>query len=360
MAEKKRTNWIFLGALVFIVYTFFASLPIPGESVLTPRWIAPLESGASIPLGASTPPSPDGHTPFRVGARFGYFDGQGRFALNRSTDGNLSFDADRWTEYEAAPDNIEIHSIRDKAQVILQNPKGYPVLMDDRIFVVGSEQSDLSSWDTDGSMRWKYDFPAPITSLDAAAGFVLVGCLNGALELIDQAGREVYAFEPGGSRIPIILGARISEDGKRLAVISGIDPQRFLILERFGESYKVVYHEFIGDGFRRPVYISFIDRGKTVAFERSAALGLYEIGSRSSNRIPIDGRIIGMEEDGSMGQLFVLSAGSERKSLVGIKLPDRVSIEASFRSDTTFISREDKSLYIGGDGMLAAFDIGRR
>jgi hypothetical protein len=209
-------------------------------------------------------------------------------------------------------------------------------------------------------MQWRYDFSAPITSLDAAAGFALAGCLDGTMELIDQAGRRVYAFEPGGSRIPIILGARISMDGKKIALISGIDPQRFLILERFDESFKVVYHEFLDDGFRRPVYVSFIDMGKAVAFERSDALGIYELGARSSKIIHVDGRIIGMEEDGSSRQLFVLSAEGEHKHLVGIKLPDRVSTKASFRSEKTFIARIGKSLYLGGDGVLAAFDLGRK
>ena len=136
-------------------------------------------------------------------------------------------------------------------------------------------------------------------------------------------------------------------------------------MERLGgtlaDEYRVIYHEFLGQGFRRPVHIAFVDSDNSVAFERQAGLGIYDISTRTSVTLPMKDEIIAIDEDGSGGQLFVItSQSSGSKSLATIKLPGIVIGQSRFKSDHTFMGRQGTTLYIGGGTTLAAFEIGKK
>jgi hypothetical protein len=227
----------------------------------------------------------------------------------------------------------------------------------------------LSALDEKGAILWTYDFAAPLTCIDAAAGFVLTGSLDGAVEMLDSQGKRFFFFEPGGSRLAVILGCSLSRDGNRLGIISGIDDQRFLLLERYGDlsigDFRVIYHEFLEDGFRRPVHISFIDNDSRIAFERQDGVGMYDLRNRVNRTLPLDGRIIAMDSqgagDGREGIFFVItSLDGQHNKLVGIKLPGSIMLEAPFRSNDVFLSRAGSRIYLGGGSTLAAFELGKR
>jgi len=160
----------------------------------------------------------------------------------------------------------------------------------------------------------------------------------------------------------VITGARLSRDGKKIALISGIDRQRFILLERSGITYKVSYHEYLDKGFRRPVFLAFIDRDRKIAFERDKALGIFDISHRKSYTLPLEGSIIGIEEEGTSDRLFLLTAEEKdgRFNLIGIGLPDTVIFQSSFTGSTAFIDRRGNRLFLGNDKLLAAFDFIQR
>jgi hypothetical protein len=326
-------------------------------------------------------------------------DSAGRLPINRIKTRNLFLSAPYWAEYEEAPEQIQVlNSLGEPAFSIggggsgvetgdsagdggiaeagdaaetgagenrAVPPGGYPLYLDGRLFLIGKEMNTLSALDEGGKPRWSYDFAAPLTCVDAAAGYVLTGSLDGAVEILDHQGRRFFFFEPGGSRLLTILGCAFSRDGGRLGIISGIDDQRFLLLERYGDpargEFRVIYHEFLEDGFRRPVHISFIDNDNRVAFERQGGLGLYDLRTRQSRIIPLDGAVYALDSEGSGGVFFVVvSRQGPQKELVGIRLPGTIILKAPFHSGEAFLHRSGPRLYLGGGNTLAAFELGKR
>jgi hypothetical protein len=229
---------------------------------------------------------------------------------------------------------------------------------------LGSEQNSISEIDSSGAVSWTYEFSAQLTCVDAAAGLLLAGSLDGSIVIIDSKGSKLFSFEPGGSRYPVILGCALSRDGSGLALISGIDNQRFLYLEQFGTSsgdYKVVYHEFLGEGFRRPVFVTFGDNDRWVIFERIGGLGFYQKGSRQTAKVKLDGEISAIDQSGGRGLVFaVVSKPENRKELTGIMLPDRVMVAAPFKSGDVFLGRADDRLLIGGGQSIISFELEKR
>jgi len=377
--ETFRFRGIILAAVViYAVYFFGVSRPVPPETVLVPRWLGSVESGNVSPGGNPVPSTEakgeTGRMPFTLGNRFGYVDGDGRFSLNQVKKANVSISGDRWAEYEAEPDRIEIRSGNGDSLAVIENPRGYPFFLDGRTFLIGSEQSAISEVDDSGAVLWTYDFSGPLTCVDSASGLVLAGLLDGSVTLLDSEGRRVFSFAPGGSLRAVIFGCAISRDGSRIGIISGIDPQRFLLLERFGTSgvfagtaasgnveYKPVYHEFLEDGFRRPVYIEFVENDRWVVFEREGGLGFYEAGSRQSNTVELNGEIRALDTTGGKGLVFAIVALSgNEKELVGIKLPGKTVLKAPFRSREIFLGRTDSELFVGGGQTLISFVLEKR
>ena len=395
MAQDKKRFRIAVIFLLFIVYFFVASRPIPPETVLSPRWLSSLESDRPIPinsegqssLGGAEPP-----LPFTLGGRFGYVDSGGRFLLNKIKTGEITLSENQWAEYEAEPEGIEIKNIAEETMVNINDPRGYPLLLDNRIFILGSEQNKLSEIDQDGNILWTYDFGAPLTCIDAAAGLVLTGSIDGVIEILDSNGQRIFFFEPGGSRYSVILGCALSRNGSRLGIVCGIEEQRFLLLERYGNTggnirplglasgtggeYKVVYHEFLESGFRRPVYVLFIDQDRRIIFERAGGIGCYNIKTRQGIQIPLNGNIAAVDDSGGQGFFFLIcSYPMNRKELIGIRfqddgwLPvsriredmrDMVVLRAPFTSGNVFLGRTNSMLVAGGGATLVSFELEKK
>jgi hypothetical protein len=213
-----------------------------------------------------------------------------------------------------------------------------------------------------GEELWTHDFPAPLTCIDAAGGHLLAGTLDGAVELLDFTGNPVFTpFEPGGSRISVILGCALSQDASRLALISGVEKQRFLFLERSGDTYKVVYHEFLSDGFRRPVHIRFINNDAQIVFEREEGLGIFIISSRTSTKVNLDGEIVALDDSGEDGFLFLITSQSQNeKRFIAVRHPGLIVNEAPFKSKNAFLARQQNRLYLGGDLLMASFELEKK
>ena len=389
MAHKRKRFREILIILLFLVYFFLAARPIPKEIILAPKWISSLESSS---LETSSLKNPNVQSiddrdlnlfPFLLGSHYGYIDSDGKFAVNRDLSFNIYLGRNMWTEYDAQPDRIEIKDILEEPVINIENPGGYPVLLDDRVFILGSDQNSLSEIDKNGKTVWKYEFGAPLTCMDAKAGLVLTGSLDGIIEIFNSAGERIFHFAPGGSRYEVILGCAISHDGSRIGIISGIDRQRFLFLERAGninDDYKVIYHEYLDTGFRRPVRVIFIDEDKRVIYERTDGVGFYNIKNRRALFIPLEGDIYTCEESGDQGFLFIVTSSHDSmmsedgnivsgKELIGIRFPrDRwfpfsylnktnpVFLRAPFKSDDAFLGR-NSGLVVGGGTVLISFDL---
>ncbi|MDR2785271.1 MAG: WD40 repeat domain-containing protein [Treponema sp.] len=369
MVKGKYSYWL-IGTVIFVVYFFLAARPVPVEMVLVPQWLSSTESdyplylnGVPAPAGEAAAGGEEGGVllPFRLGNRFGYVDSYGRFSVNMEKRAALSISEDYWAEYEAVPREIDIRDPRNERAALITDGRGYPLFLDGRFFMINAEQNALEALDVSGESLWTYNFSAPITDIDAASGFVLAGLLDGTVELLDRDGRRFFFFEPGGSRLSVICACRISRDGTKLAIVSGYDDQRFLFLERLGDSYKVSYHEFISGGFRRVVHLAFIDQDRRVVFEREGGIGIYDIDSRTNAKVELDGRVTRLDGSGEDDLLFVITSQSERrKELVGIRLSGEIVIEAPFRSETAFLRRKADRLYVGGGGTLASFRLERK
>jgi hypothetical protein len=353
-AEKKKYR-VIIFISIFVVYTFLAAEVIPSETVFSFRWIASLDT--------SYPAAADSATliPFESGGRFGYVDSNGVFSINQIKKETVYLSANLWAEYGGAPDKISIKNPSGGEAAVLENPGGYPFFLDGKIFVLSNEQHSISRRSETGEVVWSRDFAAPVTCADSAAGIFIAGLLDGTVEVINENGEWLYSTEPTGSRIAAVFGCAAAASGKAIAVICGIDAQRFLYIEQFGQNWRITHHEFLGEGLRRNVYVAFIDGGKRVLFEREDGVGIYDTEKRAAYNVHLNGRITGIDREGGGGMVLLITSDADAKErLIAIRYPDTIVIEAPFESSRTFLSRSGSTVFVGGGGALASFGIEKK
>jgi hypothetical protein len=364
---KKRLIQTAFCLLVFLGYTLFTASPVPEETVLEKGWIRSFESAYTESGAVAGNAENLEFFPFEIvlpgTIRFGFFNREGAFTMNRVTQKNLSLSESRFAEYEAVPRSLEVKNAADETVARFEHTNGYPLFLNGdgpngKTYLVHFEQNAVSEISGEGDVLWTYTFASPITCVAGAQGRFLVGTLGGTVELLDEKGRRGFFFETGGSRITCIYGVAVSRDLSHIAVISGMDDQRFLLFEQSAGSYRITHHEFIGDGKRRPVRIQFIDNDTRLAFECDEGLGLYEIKSRMSYHIPLDGEIAAIDGEGGSGLLFLVTREEENRNyLICVQYPASVIMKTPFQSKAVFLRRADGDLFVGSDRNLALFSL---
>jgi hypothetical protein len=370
VTKKKTKLLIVFAAAAFIVYALFAAEPIPVETVLQLKWLNSFDS--IYPESDNLESTFSGAQLFPVdfAGRFGYTDGEGRFSLLRKKDGIIATGSSRWAEFSDNGAVINVYTPLLQKQLSLNSGDddtnadstfgGYPLLFDGMetgVYIISPEQNSISRYDEDGARLWYYDFAAPVTCVDWKAGVLACGLLDGSVELVSDDGSRLFFFEPGASRIAVITGCALNADATKLALISGIDYQRFILLEKFQESYRVVHHEFLDEGFRRPVLVRFIANGSRVVFERKDALELYDIASRARSIIPLNGSLVALTESKGSFLFFVVDIGGSEKELVILKYPADILTVAPFTSRDVYIFASGNNIFLGGGTVLAKFEL---
>ena len=170
MAKEKRKWWLILVVAAFIIYIFLAARPISEETILKPRWISSLESDYPISFGETSAAENETSLPFTLGDRYGYVGDNGKFLISNIRKASpvpvyISISENHWAEYEALPSSIQVMNPMDEEVLSVENAKGYPLFLDKRIFIAGSEQNSITEIGPGGEELWTYVFPRPLPAL---------------------------------------------------------------------------------------------------------------------------------------------------------------------------------------------------
>jgi len=153
-----------------------------------------------------------------------------------------------------------------------------PIARNGNLYLYADDSGALSKIDpANGARIWERAYISQLTSIDAQADRTLVGFLDGRIELIDGLGEVLLSYKPGGSRTEVIYGAIISRDASKIALISGLKPQRFLILEERGDSFRPIHHHNTNSDYRRPIAMEFIRDDRQVLYEGGEKIEIFDI-----------------------------------------------------------------------------------
>ncbi len=359
MNFKGNLAYITIGTFLFLaIYLVIATIPIGPDLRFEPVWTVDL---GSIPATDLSPdaalaiPAGDDIEPFILGSRFGYFSPSGAIPMNVLTDERVTISSAGWSVYRDSAASSELR-FRDGSSRLKIDAEGHPFLSGERAYLFLPGGDSVSLYGRSGARVWTREHSAPITAFSSSPGGTVIGYADGYLAVMDDA-QEAFSFYPGGSDLQVVLGAAISKDGSLVGCVSGIDRQRFLLIQSRGGKHKILHHVYLEDNLRRSVYVSFDPSGRFAFFETSNGLGVVDSLKLESWIIPLSGTVVSTGECLEDTLFMVLSRDGEEFVLSAIERPNHVVATERFPGTVGFLTQRGTSLYLGVDGKISRIDI---
>ncbi|HVP19170.1 MAG TPA: hypothetical protein VMU36_09250 [Spirochaetia bacterium] len=359
MKNRRPASVFFTAVLLIVLYFALFPYPLGKELVAKPSWAVDIATTSSNSAAGDLPGSGDeGISPFQLGDLFGYVGPEGKLVHVGQRLFQTALSQTGYINYtRVGTDWI----MRDPhgARLLAFSGFGYPLLSPDgrRVLVVSPDSTGLREVDGNGDTAWSRDFPATMTSVSLQGDFLLVGLLNGSLQLLGRNGRPIFQAPPSPSRIPVIYGCAVTNDGAFIASVSGLEPQVLTVLGRNGLSYTGALREILSTDYRREVRVGFSPDSRCLYYEDGRGVGLVEPSSGRTSSLSFSGKLAGC----AFLKIGGLAAFAGRD---GGRVDLRVvsPFVATFSSETFtagdfFLGTIGGQLLLGLDGRLLRVDI---
>lgn len=356
MDIKKRLPAFLIGAGIFtIAYIIFAAKPLAEEYQFTPEWILNLSSPVDENIFEHT-----NRIYFKLGQNIGYFTENGKIAHIKPFPSKASISDDFYTLYNSNAKNLEFFDEFGNSKGKI-DAFGYPMFDEERIYVFLPGGSSFAKCNSDGSVAWIFEGTIPITAFDSNKNYTAAGFADGTIRVFEnKSGSSYIEFSPGGSDLPVILGVSISDDGKYVASVSGHGQQRFVLAQKEEGQPKIIFHDFLKTDTTMQTLVSFSKDCKKVYYNYQNNVGIYDIKKQESTTIPVNGRIISVEEGEDLVFMLSRKSGSQKNSrnfsytVFIIEKSDTLEGSFSFDAGTAFIRCEGQRLFVGKDNTISS------
>lgn len=371
MLFKGKNKFIFIGVIIILViYIFAAAVPMREDVYLMPDWASPIPkvqngqiySGEAAASFDELKQRFDGKSPivFSLGESFGYFTEDGKILRSEIAEDRFTASSYAWTKYPQKPLFTDIYTPEEfdleKPFLRIDKP-GYVYLDNDRIFLFEPEGSSLSQYDNTGKKLWHYTHTFPITAFQSSKAGCVIGHSDGLLVCLDSDGNSLFSFYPGGSTYQSIMGAAISEDGKQVLCLCGLNKQRVVLINISGNQHKIIYHSYFEKDLRRQAFASFDKSGDFAVFESAEGIGIVDCKNLTLSIIKEEGFISGLGFQNKNNLLTVLLQKEDECSILLIDPPNFMIGKTKFKSKNAFLIQKEDKIYIGTDDKIAALDV---
>ena len=211
--------------------------------------------------------------------------------------------------------------------------------------------------DDEGNSLWRYEDIAPITAFSNSSDGCIVGFADGKLVTFKNDGTIDYSIYPAGSNYQVILGVDISEENGLTACVCGIDRQRFILFKNTDGQNKIIYHEYLENNLREQTFVKFSKDSNKVFINDYNGLGIIDCKTLMSKHIPIEGKIIALEEQPENDMFFVLTKEDNLYSVYIFENPSSKVGSFDFEATNAFIIADGSDLFIGTDSTISKFEV---
>ena len=339
--------------LLLLVAVYLLAFPISTkpEIYFAPARMSGLDATSNLELDNDQQKYSKLHH-FVLGDIFGYVSDSGIIQYQDRKMYRVAMDDARFINFSSVSGNLVIQSF-DGEVIDAIEIRGYPILLDGRIFIISTNRGEFGEIDVQGSYLWKYEFTSPITEIDAKHGHVMLGLLDGRVLIYDRNGIRAAELLFDQSRVSAIYGCALSADATRIAVIHGIDPQ-ILSVYRLVPGRKLIYETALSDPFRSHRRIFFLAHGDFLLADAEGAVAVVDLEKAEMAAIPAAGRIVGTLNTESL--TYVLMQDDEKAEIIVISLPPAELARTTFLAEHTSILGSADYIILGMDRHLGKIE----
>lgn len=352
MKSRKKSTIIICIAVFCFLYIIFGFKPLQSELHLTPEWTEDIYH-----LQEKT--ENDILLAYKLRQNIGYFTPEGKIVTKITFPFKSSISDDFYSVYGADSSSVNFYSPEGES-VFSVNKSGFPFIDKDRIFLMLPGGTSFAAINPDGSTKWQYEYYSPITSFSSSKNGTVAGYLDGTIISFTNEGKIDQKFSPGGSNLEIILGAGISSEGNLIACISGQNQQRFVVAEKSEGHSRVIYHEYINKDCPYQSLVQFSKDDKVIFFDTEDFLGILDLKKLKTAHIPLEGRVIQIEESETENLIFVLSKKDNCYTVTVIEPFANPVAQFSYNAECSFIRVYENALFIGKNSKISRLTVSKK
>jgi hypothetical protein len=336
--------------LVFIIFLLFFPAQLRPELVLRPVWTMDI-TGAPLHEREQAQAA----VPFNTSGFFGYVTLDGKMLLKEKKLFGLAIDSERYINFSSVPGNLVVRDNRGRVTDSIEVNR-YPMLLDGRFLLISTNRAGIAEFVAGETPLWQREYTSVITDLDARGGLLAIGLLDSRVQVLDESGATTLELDLKGSRINAVYGCALPDDGRRVAVIHGIDPQYLSIVDMTGGGAEITGHR-LEEEYRTTRYLRFFDFDRYLLAEKKDGVMILDLDDNTEYDIHSAGAFAGagvIKADNQINNLIWFVAGSDEISeLVMVDPPGRVLFRSILSSGAEVFQAEDQLLLGIGEHLCA-------
>jgi len=342
---------LLLAVIAAIIYIPLFAPRMEGELTLTRAWAFTPKEQAAVRDDTSA-------IPYRTATILGYASADGKNLYSEPILYDATLGKAGFVNYASLGSDLVVQRPDGRVDAGLST-RGYPEIVDERLFVFATNRSRIEEWTFDGEPIWSRDYSALITSFDARGAYLIVGLLDGGFQVIGEKGDVLYGDRLNDSRVAVIYGCTVSEDGRLFAIVHGIDPQQLSIYQRTDEGYRLAASYSMAEQFRRNRLLIIAPDENTVFVEGVDRLWEYRVQKDVTLSIPLAGELA---DSGVVGEMmWFASTGADGHGAIAITSASGVPyMHDEFHSDVYEGRTFGRSIVIGTDTIVGRLDLAVR
>lgn len=362
--DKKINIYIPLCIVFSVLYIVFAISKLPKELAFVPVWTVDASKADEIDENQELNFDELSPISFNLAQNIGYFSEEGKILSLRSFPFRSTVTENSYCIYGPNDKEMQILDHKGKQTGVIK-ASGFPFFKEDNKFLFLPGGTSFSKLDDEGNILWTYEGYAPITAFSSSKGGIIAGTSDGSIIIFDKDGKIRQNFIPGGSEFPVILGCDISEDGNKIAALTGQNRQRFIISEEKNGHWEIVFHKHLSKSVRNQTLVKFDERSNVVYYDFADGLGIVNTKTLKDGSIPMKGQTITISDSKDNSLVYILSKEKTTDDVVSknvftvtvLEPFDSIAGSFSFKANDAFLRVKDEKLFIGRDSKISRIDV---
>ena len=233
-----------------------------------------------------------------------------------------------------------------------------PYARNDQLFLYNADNGLLHKIDpTNGVVLWRREFLSFLTALDAQGERSLVGLLDGRCLIVEDSGDILLEYRPGGSRVEAIYGGALSSDGKKLALVAGLDPQRLILLSERRNGFAPINSYETEREIRRYVKVDFLYDDALAVYESDDHVILADVGKDEIRRLEVPGVSRDWSVVGDTGTMAMYGMTSDGGVLKIFTHHDLTLFEGRLSAGTLAMEAKGDDIFLIGEKSLGILGV---
>jgi hypothetical protein len=156
----------------------------------------------------------------------------------------------------------------------------------------------------------------------------------------------------------VVYNVSVSPDDSTILVLAGVEPKRFLVLERGGSEFRPVFHKPLKEASPWPTPLGFLNQGGLAYYLNEKGLALLDPHSPSQEVILPTGNSVQWIESLEEGALVTFIDGQDGQQSLRVASPQGTSLlTLPLAAQDLLLQRQNAALLLGLDQTLLRLEV---